>query len=65
MMWDGPSPCLLLVVCTYKYVLGVVLAASCGWRGDDHVSYVADKATRRAFALSRLLRNRRMATAVR
>ena len=59
LVW-GAEP--LPVVCTYKY-LGVVLAASCGW--DDHVSYVADKATRRAFALGGVLHNRRMATAVR
>jgi hypothetical protein len=56
----GPEP--LPVVCTYKY-LRVALASSCGWH--DHVSYVAVKATRRAFALGGVLHNRRMATAVR
>jgi hypothetical protein len=59
LVW-GAEP--LPVVCTYRY-LGVVLAAGCGW--DDHVLYVADKATRRAFALGEVLHNRRMATAVR
>ena len=59
LVW-GAEP--LPVVCTYTY-LGVVLAASCGW--GDHVPYVADKATRRAFALGGVLHNRRMATAVR
>jgi hypothetical protein len=59
LVW-GAEP--LPVVCTNKY-LGVVLAASCG--SDDQVSYVADKATRRAFALGRVLHKRRMATAVR
>jgi hypothetical protein len=59
LLW-GAAP--LPVVRTYKY-LGVVLAADCGW--DDHVSYVVDKATKRAFALGGVLHNRRMATAVR
>jgi hypothetical protein len=56
LVW-GTEP--LPVVCTYQY-LGVVLAVSCGWDG-----HVADKATRRAFALGGVLHNRRMATAVR
>jgi hypothetical protein len=57
LVW-GAEP--LPVVCPCKY-LEVVLAAGCGW--DDHVSYVADKATSRAFALAGVLHNRRMATA--
>ena len=59
LLW-GAAP--LPVVHVYKY-LGVVLAANCGW--DDHVTYVVDKATKRAFALGGVLHNRRMATAVR
>jgi hypothetical protein len=59
LLWgDEPLP----VVSTYKY-LGVMLAATCRW--DDHVAYVVDKATRRAFTLGGVLHNRRMATAVR
>ncbi len=59
LVWGGaPLP----VVSTYRY-LGVVLAANGRW--DDHVDYVVDKATRRAFALGGALHNRRMATAVR
>jgi hypothetical protein len=51
LVW-GTEP--LPVVCTSKY-LRVVLAAKCGW--DDHVSYMADKATRWAFALGGVLHN--------